>query len=661
MGSEKSGQSGWSRLLTGLFLVSIAIGAWARLKGLGEASLAVDEYYLVEAVRNIQRVGVPEWLCGGYYTRGLVHQYLSAALLSTGMFSGEIAIRLPSVLAGVATVVGGYLLALRIGGRNIALIVGMILCVSLWEVEYARFGRMYALYQALTVFYALVAVEFLDEGKRKSFWWMLALGGIGVLSHEGGILLVAFTIIAALIRPRDLSVAQLFAGVALLVAAAIFLVTDFRFMGVQNQYSEVLLATVTDSQGDAGIVDLPRLFPLSFVLRIVLLLFACAATAWLARRYCSGRERSVWTRILATCVLAAFFISLALQLYLFAVLLCACALTLRLLEWQVIVRGDFRWPAIATVVVLVGGGAAGAMLGTESAGTGAGEGVVALLKAGLRYPDFFLKVWAPWKGIFPVLGAAVLVIAILATGVALSGKRRDAGRRAYVLLFGIVLTLLAGMAIAHQPYYATRYTFFLYPLCIVLLAQGAVILAERFATGRVATALPFFLVGTVYLVSGDFNLSHLSRVDEPEFLYRTGYGVEEQEHLNRRWDFRSVADVINAEARPEDVVISAVYPVLPYYSDRVDIAYLDRSSQRIWAVSGCGGDRDLWSNLPLKFDPDDLRRTIVDATVPVWIVVMTDRHPAQTAIEAELLSKYAGSEVFRSIDGYLALLRIPRA
>lgn len=649
-----------SRILKGFLVVALALGAWARLTSLGAASLAVDEYYLIEAVNNILRSGLPEWICGGFYTRGLVHQYWSAALVASGMFSREVALRLPSVVSGCAVVVGAYLLARRLGGKNVAMVVAGILSLSLWEVEYARFGRMYALFQAITVFYALAALRYLTEGRPADLWWMLGLSAVAVLSHEGGIFLVAFSVIALAIRPRKASLLQWSVGTAILIGAAWFLVTDFRFMGVENPYSDALLATTPESDG-GGPLDLPELPAFHAGLQVMLLLSGLATGILLAIPYARNAALSAFERALACLTLLAVSITLAMQLYLLAALVLSCAVALQILDFSILRRRDFVVRAAAGWILLIVAGLVAASLNGKIAG-GEASGVVDLLKSGLRYPDLLLKAWLPWRGVLPVLGISILFVSATATLLVLAAGQRLAQHRSYVTLSGITLTLLVGATLASQPYYATRYTFFLYPLFVVLLVQGCVVLGRIATTERISKAITtvlFGLLGAIFLTSADFNLKHLLNIDSPEYLYRIDYGIEEQEHLNRRWDFRSVGEAINTGARAEDLVISTVYPVLPYYSSLIDIAYLDRSSQRIWAVSACSGERDLWSNLPLRFEPQDLRDMVRNAGIPVWIALMTDRHPAQTAIEAELLSAYGANEVFRSIDGYVALLRIP--
>jgi hypothetical protein len=51
-----------------------------RLDGLGERSLAWDEYYFAQSVGQILEQGVPAFETGGYYPRGLPLQYANAAI-----------------------------------------------------------------------------------------------------------------------------------------------------------------------------------------------------------------------------------------------------------------------------------------------------------------------------------------------------------------------------------------------------------------------------------------------------------------------------------------------------------------------------------------------------------------------------------------------------
>lgn len=635
-----------------ILVAALAIGTWARLRGLGAASLAVDEYYLVTSAGNVLAHGWPGFDCGGFYTRGLLHQYLSAALLGTGALTPELAIRLPSVAADALSIYGAWLLARHVGSRSVAVLVVALLALSLWQIEFARFGRMYALFQACTMFHALAAVRFLENGEARHYWQMIGIAALGVLSHEGGALLVGLTLLAPLFAPKRTPVLPLAAATLLAGAVVALLTLDLRFFGVPQPYARELLESVPPPP-DAPPIDLPALPAGTATLAGLLLVAALACAAFVLRRegkpVLPGVRPVVPGRLLAMLVWVAVFACLALWQPGVALLVLAGAALFRLIDPRALVRAQVLVPL--------------ALFGTVSALAWslhpATVDALELLKSGLRYPDFFLEVLTPWSRVLPALGAAIALVC-LAAGVLVAWEPdRDESHVRYRLLLGITLLLLAAAVVARQPYVSTRYTYFLYPLLLILFGQGLVLLDRRFRPQARPIVLPAAVAAAVFAGSNDFGLRHAIRVDRPEYLYRTVYGRALHEHFFRRWDYRSVAEVLNRAARPEDLVISAAYPVMPRYTSLLDFVYLDRSDRRIWIVSGCGGRRDLWSNLPLVFSPEVLQARIATARTPVWLVLSTEKYRARSAVEARLLARYRADEVFRSIDGNLALLRIP--
>src|ERR687895_2306537 len=93
--------------------LALAVGIYFRLKGLGKSPLAIDEYYIASSVRNIFEHGLPQFDCGGYYTRGLLLQYLVAPLFKYGS-NDELYFRLIIVISNILTIPAIYLLAKRI-------------------------------------------------------------------------------------------------------------------------------------------------------------------------------------------------------------------------------------------------------------------------------------------------------------------------------------------------------------------------------------------------------------------------------------------------------------------------------------------------------------------------------------------------------------------
>ena len=125
------------------FALAAALGIFGRFSGLGDFPLAVDEYYFAQSVRLIVEHGVPLFPTGGYYTSGLLVQYLTAPLVM--MFGDtEFAYRLPSALFSLGTVALAYVYVRSVLGKRGALGLAAILLVSSWEIEFARFARMYS-------------------------------------------------------------------------------------------------------------------------------------------------------------------------------------------------------------------------------------------------------------------------------------------------------------------------------------------------------------------------------------------------------------------------------------------------------------------------------------------------------------------------------------
>ena len=76
--------SGTPFVLVGFAVVAFCAGVFFRFWGLGDAPLAVDEYFLGTSILNITERGLPEFPCGGYYSRGILIKYLSLVPLFLG-------------------------------------------------------------------------------------------------------------------------------------------------------------------------------------------------------------------------------------------------------------------------------------------------------------------------------------------------------------------------------------------------------------------------------------------------------------------------------------------------------------------------------------------------------------------------------------------------
>ena len=185
-----------------LVIVSIAIGIAVRLNGLGKWPLAVDEYFIATSVKSIIEDGLPSFDCGGYYMRGLLYQYTVAPLLAIGL-SPEYSIRIVTAAASLLALPPIYLLGKRLSGTPVASVCVILLSLSIWEIEFARFGRMYAPFQAVFLWYVWAFYRVVVDSDRKAHVEMYGLSLIGVLLWEGGIFLTALNFLPFLLNNRN--------------------------------------------------------------------------------------------------------------------------------------------------------------------------------------------------------------------------------------------------------------------------------------------------------------------------------------------------------------------------------------------------------------------------------------------------------------------------
>ena len=174
--------------------IAVLIGTFIRLKGLGTWPLALDEYYIIKSTENILKYGLPQFDNGGYYVRGILIQYMIAPLLSLGVHA-ELAGRIFPLISNLLAIPALYLIAKRVGNQLIATVAVVIFSFSIWEIEFARFARMYAPFQMMFLWYLYFALKDFKNKHFSYFKWMLILSAISSLVYEGSIFLAVFNFI----------------------------------------------------------------------------------------------------------------------------------------------------------------------------------------------------------------------------------------------------------------------------------------------------------------------------------------------------------------------------------------------------------------------------------------------------------------------------------
>ncbi len=148
-------------LVAGLMIV----GAYLRLANLGDLGIHSDEDISWITAKLILEKGVPEFPSGLMYMRGVVYLYLTAA--SVKLFGlSEFAIRLPAVLFGVAMIPLVFVFARRLFGVAVGLLAATLITFSHWDVEIARYARMYAAFGFFLLLTVLCIWEYRVRSER---------------------------------------------------------------------------------------------------------------------------------------------------------------------------------------------------------------------------------------------------------------------------------------------------------------------------------------------------------------------------------------------------------------------------------------------------------------------------------------------------------------
>jgi hypothetical protein len=266
-------------------LLLCGVALLARLPFLTE-SLWFDELWST----NVMLSDVPRWL------RTMARDVHPPAY-STLMFAwvhvwgdSEISIRTPPLVAGIGTLVLLYLIARRLGGVGMALVVASMFALSPAAIWYATEARQYSVWVFCTT---LAAYALLREHEGRSAAWRRVYG-LSLLLAQGMhyytfFLIVALSVLALVARPRTKWILR----ANLIVAGIFFLYLTFKLIVLPpelNQgrtfgYAEFTrLFGVWFPQGHTLDLDLPG--PLTEGLKWFYLVVFCLGAVALARHCC---------------------------------------------------------------------------------------------------------------------------------------------------------------------------------------------------------------------------------------------------------------------------------------------------------------------------------------------------------------------------------------
>lgn len=612
-----------------LVLAAALIGLYGRFKGIGTWPLGVDEFYMSRSIDHILAGGLPAFPCGGYYTRGLLFQYLVAALRVLGQ-PPEFAGRFLAAMSSLAVLPPAYLLGRRIQGPLTGWLVVIVLFVSIWEIEMARFGRMYAPFQAVFAWYLLFYLRYTMDRDVAALRWMIGLSVVGVLTWEGGTLLGVANMFAVVqshergrLRAADW---RRLAGLGALLALLYLVSRDLRDVGA----AVAAQAPAPDGAPPARHILIAWMqAPRQHWPWAVAFLMPLGAAAAAARWVWSCRPR--WL----ACIGMSLVLSSALaHAFTAAAGLLALSLLTYLIEWRELVSRRARPFTLALAALFV------FWTAYELASGGR------FLEALLGFPDIYQRIGRPWGRTAPVLTVGILVC--VAFWFSRSMEVAGEARSPIKALLGLLLLMVLVVGAVSTNRIETRYTFFLYPLLVIVVVSAILDAARYFEGPRpvpnlLLAATPLLFFG----VTEDFQIRQVAHIDSAAVNFRLGMPSARADHYYPRNDMRGIATWLSSHVRPGDVVVSGI-PTLDQYYDGIDYFYLDEKDNRYDAYVCANGRIDRWTNHPILYKADALK-SVVDTGHRVYGSVYTDvearlRHDAQSL-------GWSMKPVFTALDG----------
>lgn len=618
-------------------LVAIGAGLYFRLTGFYKWPLSVDEYYIYRSMTFILESGLPQFPCGGYYARGLLYQYIVAPLLFVGI-SPEAALRGVSVVCNIAMLPAAYLLARNVGGRRIAAMALIVLALSTWEIEMSRFGRIYAPFQMVFMWYVYHAYMLITRLDLKRWRWLFALSIIGPFLWEGAIVLALFNFLLILVERKCGTVKHILGSSLIFLATVGFLTTNFRFLGMQPTHLSTVPATslsFVDRVENFLQSIMPVLMgsPISVIIFLALLLSLLIFVGRaLIRSSLSATEKTT---------LAVSSIALMANQLLLAALVLAGAMLVDWIRLETLRRREVRHVAIVMIVASVCF-VVFAVIGDYA------PTLSSRVRVLINFPDILYTVVYPWLFAIPVMAIVLVLLTAVASWFCLI--RDNSSSPGVRLLIAFALLAIAVIGTIPTKYHEIRYSFFLYPLliCISGYAIGRIGQLVQRRHPSLLTLMPVsFLL--LFLYSSDFAFDHLVKIDSHDANYRIGYSPHRARQYYPRMDFRGPAEYVNEHAGDADAIVfsSVVYS---QYLKNPNFVYLDKVDAR-YDGQVCGDDQiERWANLPLLNSTSEVVSTIrSDESRATWIIV--DQQTSMTERWKNFLKENSdGKEVYKSTD-----------
>ncbi len=639
----------------------VALGLALRLYRLGALGFAGNEDYLVIAVRGILEAGIPEFPSGVVYPRALPLTYLAAGLAH--LFGpGEVVLRLPGVFFSTAAIFGVYLLARRLISTEVALLAALLMAVSDWEVEVARIARMYSMLSAGCLYGVWLLHRSTVEGGRGNRIALAAVSVVTAWVHQIGFALaVMFASFPLHFKPNRRRIALWIVSIGLVVvsAASYWALNKQEYakwdLVVKAARGSVWEEAPNASEGRLEAFSSRYLVPIQTLRQnrpavfLALTAMTAAVLLYLALRIWRRPRERLFGATLAIVVATVY----AQQLTLASMAFAAYVLVGRVLEPECFRSRALRlvpWLAVAGLGWLT----FSLLVSAPEAATALGR-IKAVVKPLVGYPPSFVKVFFEQ---YPVQ-AGVAAVAVAVAVARFLGKGRADGLGLTVVLF-LAPAIVLGFHPQSIGRTGARYVFFLNPYFSILVAFGALWMANRLREAladrrrlRVAAVGAYVFVLLVATGVGGLRASW-ARVS-------AGYGLNEDVRDRKTLgayfhpDFEGSAGFVARGHRPNDVVIAM--DILGFH------AYFPHTDYQLSMFTK--PDAEGWIGGRSFDSAADLERVLDrHARQTVWIA-LPGTHLRRLAGDARMeavlrvIGDRAGEPVYRARDGLSVVYVVP--
>ena len=635
--------------------VVIILGTVIRFWGLGKWNLALDEYYIIKSSENILKFGLPELEHGGYYDRGIILQYLTALLLGIGI-KAELAGRVITVIANLLTIPPLFYIAKKIGGKFLSLFTIIIFSFSIWEIEFARFARMYAPFQMLFMWYIYFAFDDFQTQKLSNYKWMLILSSLSIFLYEGSIFLAVFNFVP-LILTKNYKLKYVLSSVLVFLTSFALNRVNFRRINSGEIFPPAYYDFIESTKSLLPLRIPEILFPFAFnsIISTLFVILIVVLTIYLIWKIYTNIENKKYTAIIVIICLGITAITNQFGLFVFSflilflydfvdralltknnILLIISIFLSNIVFWYIFGLFNQDW------YVLFDNFSSYSTWGVSKR----------LFVAFFNYPNTYYS-FANYFITLPLLTIFSTFMLLILFLLLLYNKIQD---RRVNFLFGSMIFLILLSSVPKLLYEETRYTFFLVPIIITLVILTFHHLSQMFfAKSKFSTLFTFLAIIIIFNFSNDFNLKHILNIDAENYNYRLNYGSRMKNHLYRRWDSRSTTEYVKNNMTQNDLIIINENS-LEYYLPKVDYFNFYYKHSAFPAITSNSGLNEKWSGAKLIYKNEDLLDIIENRNETIWYLAF----PEFWLRDINFYQKYKNNLVFKGIDNLIEVYKFPQ-